>query len=112
MSYCPNCYHEYAESVTTCIDCNSKLLAGNRPVSTSLGLDDSLIPVGAAVCGLIALLLLLIRVGAGSRWFSESVATFIFSVEPPWMVVLYGLALLTCCVTLAITGIQSRRGRR
>ena len=61
VSYCPKCHHEYAETVANCIDCGSKLRAGNRPIDTSLGLSDTLVPVGAAICGFIAFVLLYLR---------------------------------------------------
>jgi hypothetical protein len=112
VSYCPKCHHEYAETVSTCIDCGSKLRAGNRPVDVSLGLEDTLLPIGAAICGLIALAMLCLRLGAQSGWFSESVSSFVIATQPPCMTALYAFALISCCVTVAISGIQSLLGRR
>ncbi len=112
MSYCPKCHHEYAETVTKCIDCGSKLRAGNRPVDMSLGLEDTLLPMGAAICALIAMVMLYLKLGAQSGWFSESFSSFVVATQPTWMTVFYGFALVSCCVTLAISGILAFLRRR
>jgi hypothetical protein len=112
MSYCPKCRHEYAETVTTCIDCGTRLRSGNRPVDTSLGIEDTLLPIGAMVCAVIAMVMLALRIGAQNGWLSPALASFVLTIQPPWLTVFYGFVLVSCCVVLLISGIQSLISRR
>ncbi len=106
MSYCPTCHHEYAESVERCIECGRRLRPGRRPVRYSLDLDDFVVPVGALVCGVVALTMLYLRVGAQFGWVTGPLATLVQVGQPPCMTVFYAVAAIACVLILTFWTIQ------
>ena len=112
MSYCPKCRHEYSESVEVCIDCGTKLRRGLRPVDTSIGVEDSLVPIGAAICGVLALAMLYLRIGSQFGWITGPLASLVQATQPPCLTVFYGIAFVACCVVLAVWTIQTLLRRR
>ena len=101
MSYCPRCFHEYAETVTVCVECGTPLKRGNRPVSRDLALDDLIVPVGAVVFGAIALLMLYARLAAQFGWISGPLARLITLAQPPCMTVFLAFVVVASAVVLA-----------
>jgi hypothetical protein len=112
MSYCPKCHHEYADTVVSCIDCGSKLRQGQRPIDTSLGVEDLFVPIGAAICGLIALAMLYLRFGTQDGRTIGPAASAFLATQPPFMTVFFGIAFIACCVVLALWTILTFVRRR
>jgi hypothetical protein len=101
MSYCPKCHHEYAENVITCVECGRPLRKGRRPVSYALELEDVYIPIGALICGLVALALLWLRIAAGNGWLQPTLATLVETTQPPCMTAFYAIAVVACVIVTA-----------
>jgi hypothetical protein len=112
MSYCPKCRHEYSETVEVCIECGSKLRRGRRPIDTSIGVEDSLVPIGAAICGIIAMVMLYLRIGSQFGWISGPLAALVQATQPPCMTAFYGIAFVACCLVLAVWTVQTLIRRR
>jgi hypothetical protein len=106
LSYCPKCGHEYAETVERCIDCGRQLRRGGRPVRYTLELEDYLIPTGAIVCILFAMLMLYLRVGSQAGWITGPIAQLVQVTQPPCLTVFYAVAVVACSVVLAWWFIQ------
>lgn len=109
MSYCPKCRHEYADSVATCLDCGTPLLRSQRPrrsAVSELELEDLLIPVGALVCGVIAIAMLWLRIAAQFGWIKGTFAQLIQTSQPPCMTVFYAVAAIASILVLAWWAIQ------
>ena len=101
MSYCPKCHHEYAETVEICVDCGTRLRQGHRPVQLDLDLEDLFVPLGALLCGLIALAMLWLRVAAQFGWIKGPFATLVKTAQPPCMTVFYAVAVIACTIVLS-----------
>jgi hypothetical protein len=101
MKHCPKCRHEYADTVERCVDCGGPLRQGRPPVRYPLDLDDYLLPAGELICGLGALLLLLLRVGAQLGWITGPFARFLVLAQPPWLTIFYAIAVIVSVVALA-----------
>lgn len=100
MGYCPKCHHEYADTLTRCVDCGTPLVRGVRPPTVSLDLDDLIVPIGAAFCGVVALVMLWLRVAAQFGWIKGTFAQLIQTGQPPCMTVFYAFAVIASVVVL------------
>ena len=101
MSYCPNCRHEYADSVERCLECGRILQSGRPPAPLDLDVEDLVIPGGATVCGMIALVMLYLRIATQSGWITGPIADTVQFAQPPCMTAFYAFAVVACVVTLA-----------
>ena len=101
MSYCEHCRHEYAETVEFCVDCGRRLKKGQRPPRLPLDASDFLLPAGAFICAIIALLLIYLRFAAQMGWISGSLAQKIVATQPPCLTVFYAVALLASVLVVA-----------
>jgi hypothetical protein len=73
---------------------------------STLELEDFLIPIGAFVCGVIALVMLWLRVAAQFGWIKGAFASVVIMGQPPVMTVFYAVAVFASVLVLAWWVIQ------
>jgi hypothetical protein len=74
--------------------------------------EDYLVPIGSAICALIALFLLYLKYATQAGWVQGPVAQIVSQTQPPCLTAFYAIAVVVSVIVLTLWIIQSLVRRR
>src|SRR5687768_2073404 len=113
MPFCPKCRCEYNVGVEQCVDCHIPLVLfrPNRRPMLDIDVEDLLVPAGALICLLGALVMLGLRSAATAGQVAEPLGSLVAN-QPGCLTVFYVIAATLSALVLLISLVRFVTGRR